>query len=118
MVEYMGRSMPRIYAALDNKQAKYHSHMIEVEGKIDNHPIVILIDSRVSHSYIDPNLVERFHLKRRKHGKSWLVHLATRAKRRINEFFKDFPMDMNGLSTKEDLNIIPLGSYFFLIGMD
>ena len=27
-------------------------------------------------------------------------------------------MDMNGLSTKYDLNIIPLGSYNFLIGMD
>jgi hypothetical protein len=27
-------------------------------------------------------------------------------------------MDMNGLSTREDLNIIPLGSYDFLIGMD
>ena len=31
---------------------------------------------------------------------------------------KTCPMDMNGLSTKVDLNIIPLGSYDFLIGMD
>jgi hypothetical protein len=27
-------------------------------------------------------------------------------------------MDMNGLITRIDLNIIPLGSYDFLIGMD
>jgi hypothetical protein len=27
-------------------------------------------------------------------------------------------MDMNGLNTKEDLNILPLGSYVCLIGMD
>jgi hypothetical protein len=27
-------------------------------------------------------------------------------------------MDMNGLNTKEDLNILPLGSYDCLIGMD
>jgi hypothetical protein len=27
-------------------------------------------------------------------------------------------MEMNGLRTKDDLNIIPLGSYDFLIGMD
>jgi hypothetical protein len=27
-------------------------------------------------------------------------------------------MDMNGLSTREDLNIFPLVSYDFLIGMD
>jgi hypothetical protein len=92
--------------------------MIEVEGKIDNQPIAILIDYGASHSYIDPNLVERFKLKRCKHEKSWLVQLATGTKRRINELVKDFPVNMNGVNTKEDLNIIPLGSYDCLIGMD
>jgi hypothetical protein len=87
-VEDMGKSMPRIYAALDNKQVDFQSHMIEVEGKINNHPIAILIDSGASHSYIDPKLVEIFHLQRRKHGKSWLVQLATGAKRRINEWLR------------------------------
>jgi hypothetical protein len=76
-VEDMGRSMPRIYAALDNKQVEYQSPMIEVEGKIDNQPIEILIDSVASHSYINANIVERFHLQRSKHKKSWLVQLAT-----------------------------------------
>jgi hypothetical protein len=32
-VEDMGRNVPRIYAALDNKQAEYQSHMIGVEGQ-------------------------------------------------------------------------------------
>jgi hypothetical protein len=36
----------RIYAALDNKQAEFQSHMIEVEGMINNHAFTILIDSR------------------------------------------------------------------------
>jgi hypothetical protein len=62
--------------------------------------------------------VEIFHLKRSKHGKSWLVQLAIGAKRRVNEFVKDFLMDVNRLGTKEYLNIIPLGSYDFLIAMD
>jgi hypothetical protein len=75
-IEDMGRSMPRIYAALDNKQAEYQYPMIEVEGKIDNQPIAILIDYGASHSYINPNLVERFHLQRRKHEKSWLVQAS------------------------------------------
>jgi hypothetical protein len=30
-VEDMGRSIPRIYATLDNKQFEFQSHMIEVE---------------------------------------------------------------------------------------
>ena len=69
--------MPRIYAALDNKQAKYQFPMIEVEGKIENHPIEILIDTRASHSYIKSNIVEISHLQRINHKKSWLVQLAT-----------------------------------------
>jgi hypothetical protein len=31
---------------------------------------------------------------------------------------KECPMEMNGLPTKVDFNIIPLGSYDFLIGME
>jgi hypothetical protein len=65
--------MPRIYATLDNKQVDFQYRMIELEGKINDQPIAILIDSEVSHSYIDPNLVEIFHLQGSKHGKSWLV---------------------------------------------
>jgi hypothetical protein len=73
MMEDMGKSMPRIYLALYNRQEYYQSHIIEVEGKIDNNPISILIDSGASHSYIDPNLVERIKLKKCKHEKYWLV---------------------------------------------
>jgi hypothetical protein len=47
-----------------------------------------------------------------------LVQLSTRAKIKNNEMFKEFPMNMNGVSTREGLNIKPLGSYDFLIGMD
>jgi hypothetical protein len=117
-MEDMGRNVPSIYVSLDNKQAEYQSHMIEVEGMINNQTIYILIDSRVSHSYIDTKMVESFHFPRRKHGKSWLVQLATGAKRKFNEMVKSCLMDMNGLNIKVDLNIFPLGSYDCLIGMD
>ena len=73
----MGRNVPRIYAALDNKQADHQSHMNEVEGMINNQTIAILIDSGASHSYIDPKMVESLQLPRSRHGKSWLVQLAT-----------------------------------------
>jgi hypothetical protein len=72
-MEDMGINVPRIYASLDNKQEEYQSHMIEVEGMINNQTIAILIDAGASHSYIDPTLVESLHFPRRKHGKSWLV---------------------------------------------
>ena len=41
-----------------------------------------------------------------------------RAKRKINELVKDCPIEMNGLNTKVDVNIILLGSYDCLISMD
>jgi hypothetical protein len=49
IVEDMGISVPRIYTTLDNKQAEFLSHMIEVEGKINDQPISILIDSKAIH---------------------------------------------------------------------
>jgi predicted aspartyl protease len=78
----------------------------------------ILIDYGANHSYINANIVEIFHFQKSKHKKYWLVHLAMGAKRKINELVKYCSIDMNGLNTKVDVNIIPLGSYDCLIGMD
>jgi hypothetical protein len=89
-----------------------------VEIKINNEPIAISIDYGASHSYINSKIVEIFRMQRSKHNKSWLVQLTTRAKRKINELVKYCPIDMNGLNTKVDINIIPLGSYDCLIDMD
>ena len=92
--------------------------MIEVEGMINNHAFTILINLRSSHSYIDPKVVERFVFPRSRHRKSFLVQLATGDKRKVVELVKSCLVGMNGLSTKADLNIFPLGSYDCLIGMD
>jgi hypothetical protein len=53
----VGNSMPRIYVALDNRHEYYQSHMIKIEGMIDNQPISILIYFGASHSYVDPKMV-------------------------------------------------------------
>jgi hypothetical protein len=91
--------------------------MIEVEGMINNHAFTILIDSGDIHSYIYPKVVEILKFPRRKNGKYWLVQLAIGAKRKIIEMVKSCPVDMNGISTKKYLKILPLGSYDYLIGM-
>jgi hypothetical protein len=72
-IEDMGGNMPIIYATLENKQEEYKSPMIKVEGKINNQPITILIDYGASHSYINANIVEIFHLQISKNKNSWLV---------------------------------------------
>jgi hypothetical protein len=38
--------------------------MIEVEGKIINHIVAILIDPGKIHFYIDPKIVDRLHLEK------------------------------------------------------
>jgi hypothetical protein len=117
-IEDIVRNVPRIYITLDNKHADFQSHMIKVECKINDQPISILIDSRAIHSYLDPKLVEIFHLSRRNLGKPWFVQLDTGEKRKTNDMVKACPLEMNGLCTKVDLNIIALGLYDCLIGMD
>ena len=44
--------------------------------------------------------------------------MAIGTKRRVTELVKSCLVDMNGLSTKAELKILPLGSYECLIGMD
>jgi hypothetical protein len=51
-------------------------------------------------------------------GKTSLVHLATGTKRGIHDMFRSCSISLNGLNTSIDINIIPLGSYDILIGMD
>jgi predicted aspartyl protease len=110
--------MGRIYAALDDRQAEYQSNMIEVEGKIINQSVSILIDLGASHCYIDPKIVDRLHLEKSNLGKSSLVQLATGTKRRIHDMVRSCSISLNGVNTSVDMNIIPLGSYDILIGMD
>jgi len=47
--------------------------MVEIEGKIHDTRIDVLIDPRATLSYITPDVVELNKLKKQKHEKSWLV---------------------------------------------
>jgi predicted aspartyl protease len=63
-------------------------------------------------------IVENCKLNKVKHNKSWLVQLATGTKRKVVELVKDCMITIDGMETSVDLNILPLGSYDILIGMD
>ena len=112
------RVVPGIYAALKNRQEDHQSTMVEFAGKIGQQSISILIDPGSTHSYITPRVVYICAFKKLKHSKSWLVQLSTGTKRNISEVVENFPLGMDGLDTYADLNVLPLGSYDVLIGMD
>jgi hypothetical protein len=62
--------------------------------------------------------VDNLHLEKNKLGKASLVQLATGTKRIIHDMVRSCSISLNGMNTSIDLNIIPLGSYDILIGMD
>ena len=92
--------------------------MVEVEGKIVEQSVSVLIDPGSTHSYITPRIVEICAFKKLKHSKSWLVQLATRTKRKVSEVVERCTLVMDGLVTYADLNVLPLGSYDIVIAMD
>eukprot|EP00253_Pinus_taeda_P016057 PITA_16057 len=114
----VGRSIPRINAALEDRQAEYQPTMVEFEGKISNLTISVLIDPGATLSYVSPKVVERCNLQCVKFKNPWLVQLATGAKRRVTAKINDCPFIIADQPVMADLNILPLGSYDILIGMD
>ena len=92
--------------------------MVEVEGKLNQIPISILIDPGASLSYISPDLVEKCKLSVENFTKSWLVQLASGAKRKVISFVNTCIVKRDQFETSVKLNVLPLGSYDMLIGMD
>ena len=57
-MDQVERDVPRIYAALEDCQADHQSTVIEVEGKIAEQSVYVLIEPGSTHSYITPKIVE------------------------------------------------------------
>ena len=101
--------------------ASSENNVHAIDGDIDAieiHDINILIYYGAIHSYNVSNVVERCHLKKRNLEISILVQLDTGTKRKVTEAVRKCPLEMNGLNTFAELNIIPLGSYDVFIGMN
>ena len=111
-------SMPRIYASLENWQAEHQTSMVEIEGMTNNQPISILIDPGENLIYISPRIVDLCKLVPKKFDKSWLVQLSTSAKRKVTSLVRIYKLMMNDFLMHVNVNILPLGSYDLLIGMD
>ena len=90
----------------------------EIEGKILDTSISIHIDPGSCWSYVAPNTIDLCKLGKVKHDKPWLVQLAIGTKHKVSEIVKDCEVNLNGFPTKVNLNILPLGSYDIIIGMD
>eukprot|EP00253_Pinus_taeda_P002532 PITA_02532 len=114
----VGRSIPRINVALEDRQVEYQPTMVEFKGKISNLTISVLIDPGATLSYVSPKIVERCSLQPVKFKNPWLVQLATGAKWRVTAKINDCSFIIADQPVTADLNVLPLRSYDILIGMD
>jgi len=114
----VARETPRISVALENRQADHQTSMFEIEGMINIKPISILVDLGASLSYISLGIVEKCDMSLRKFEKSWLGQLATGTKRKVVNFIESCEISTNDFQTHVNLNVLPLGSYDALIGID
>lgn len=110
--------MPKISAALENRQADHQTSMVEIKGMINGKLVFILIDPGAILSYVSLGIIEKCNLSLQKFESSWLVQLATRTKRKVITFVESCELFMNDFRTHVNLNVLPLGSYDVLIGMD
>jgi hypothetical protein len=110
--------MPQIYASVDNKQDDRQYSVVEMEGMIVNHLVSILIDPGSKLSYVAPQTIDKCKLQTVRHVKLWLVQRASGTKRKVTEVIPACLFIMNGFPTQATLNILPLGYYEMLIGMD
>jgi len=66
---------------VDNRQADHQAWIIEMDDKLCDQVISILIDLGSNYSYINPYLVDKCGLRKEVHEKSWLAQLATGTKK-------------------------------------
>lgn len=114
----MDRETPCICVVLEDQQETYQVVVVRVEGNISMQSISVLINPGSTHSYASVRIAKSCGLKGKKHVKSWLVQLATGTKRKVSEVVEVFPIELNGFLITTNLNILALGSYDTLIGMD
>jgi len=114
----VGQSVPRIYVAVDSKQAEHQAFIIEMDGKICDQFISIFIDPRSNYRYASPDLVDNCVLINEFHVEHWLVQLAAGTKKRVHHWVRACAFDLSGIHNTVHLNALPLGSYSMLLGMD
>ena len=73
IVNDIARNIPIVNVSLEYRQVDHQSTMLEVEGKVLNIHVSILIDSGSSLSYIAPKVVEKCKLSKEKQNNAWLV---------------------------------------------
>lgn len=85
-----------------------------MDNKICDQVVSILIDLGSNYSYVNPDLVDMCDLNKEVHEESW----DKGKKKWFHHWVRACTFDLNGMSISTNLNLLPLGSYNMLLGMD
>lgn len=92
--------------------------MIELEGKLLFQPVSILVNPSASLSYVSPKIEEICKLKSHIFIIPWLVQLAMGEKSKVCAQILNYALEINEHQLTMDLNILHMGYYYVLLGMD
>ena len=77
----VGQSTPRIYAVLYNRHVDHQESIIEMDGKLFDQVVSILVNPGSNFSYVNPDLPDKCGFNKEFHAEYWLVQLTIGTKK-------------------------------------
>jgi len=114
----VAQSFPWIYVVVDSRKVDQWGSIIEMEGKICDQIVSVLIDLGSNYTYISPKNMEHCQLAKESHEESCLVQLAARINIRVENQVRPYPLELNGMPTIANFNVLPLDAYNEFLEMD
>jgi hypothetical protein len=116
----MGResSSHQIYAAVNNRQAKHQSTMMESSGTLNHINVKILFDSGVTDSFISPYALEKSGLASYEHDDFKQVEMYSGEKQAVGPSVDNCIVDLGVCTTRFKVYVTTLRAYDLIIGMD
>jgi hypothetical protein len=116
----MGResSSHQIYAAVNNRQAKHQSTVVESSGTLNHINVKILFDSGATYSFISPSALENSGLAAYEHDDFKQIDMDSGEKQVVGPSVDNCIVDLGVYTTRLKVYVTALRAYDLIIGMD
>ena len=108
----------QICAALDPSGRNHQYSILEVQGDYEGKPLIFLIDSRSSHSFISPKIAKRLGVNPQPTGRMLKASLANRNSILIDKQVVSFSFNLDENHTAQKFRILKIGKFQGILGMD
>ncbi|XP_026459427.1 uncharacterized protein LOC113360095 [Papaver somniferum] len=90
---------------------------IRILGHLKSHPILVLVDTGSTHSFIDSNIVKKLHIHTSPTG-YMVVTVDNEDIITSHGLYQNLQWEMQGHRFSNDLRVLPLGGYYMVLGDD